>query len=125
MTIDVSDLGLVLVYISWSPSTFVLVLQSMEEAVVSAFDVEKHLSGLVFVNLVASLHLIERDEPIEKLGTDLGAVLVLANFVAATITAHKFTQEWMQLVFGPQLELECVHESDEVLRCLGHPFGSF
>jgi hypothetical protein len=31
------------------------------------------------------------------------------------ITGHEFLKEWMELIFGPQSELQSVHKSNEAL----------
>ena len=64
---------------------------SMQKGEWGGWGWSAYLSGLVLVDLVASLHLVEGDEPVEEFGTDLVAIGVTGDLVAPApaVAAHE------------------------------------
>lgn len=46
---------------------------------------------------------------------DLAPALPFLTPLETRVPAHEFRQEWVELIFGPEVELEGVHEGDKRL----------
>ena len=59
--------------------------------------------------------LIQRDEPLQYSGPAFPFIAALK----AAVAAHELREDRMKLIFSFELELERIHQSDEVLRLGG------
>ena len=82
------------------------------EAVVSLLHIESQIMRLIFVQLRAALHLVERNEPLYDLAT-MVKVLV-CNFVDGL---YDIGQKRVQGGFRYHVKSEGIEEGDEVLSC--------